>query len=60
MKIIFECKKYYDAIYNVQLEIRNMMKWGELSDDAYEAYEAIADMIVEELNERKLKHNWSE
>jgi len=58
-KIIFESDDYYRAIYEVQAELRNRMKWSELSDDTYKAYEEISDMICDELNERKLKHYWS-
>jgi len=58
-KIIFESDDYYQAIYEVQAELRNQMKWSELSEDTYNAYDKIADMICEELNERKLRHYWS-
>ena len=58
-KIIFESDDYYQAIYEVQSELRNRMKWWGLDDDTYKAYEEISDMLCEELNERKLRHYWS-
>ena len=60
MKIIFESKEYYNAIYAIQVEIRNRLKYTELSDDQYDILEEISTFIVEELNNRNLRHYWTD
>ena len=58
MKIIFESLKYYNAIYEVQSKIRNKLKWENLTQEEDDILEWVSDMIIEELNERNLKHYW--
>jgi hypothetical protein len=59
MKIIFESKKYYDAVYEIQVAIRNKLKWSQLTDDEDKILQWVDDMIIEELNDRKLHHYWN-
>ena len=60
MKIIFESQEYYEAIYEVQSKIRDTLKYKKLSDDECKTYEYISDLICDKMNERKLKHYWTE
>ena len=59
MKIIFESKEYYDAIYEVQMRIRNRLKWTTLTIEEETLLEWVADMICEEMNGRNLHHYWN-
>ena len=58
IKIIFESKKYYDAIFEIQQEIRNKLKWDQLNGDQYEILEWVSDLICEQMNDKNLKHYW--
>lgn len=58
MKIIFESKEYYNAVYEVQRQIRNKLKHEDLENKEFDTLQWVADLICEELNERKLKHYW--
>lgn len=58
MKIIFESRKYYDALWEIQSQIRNKLKWEKMTDKEYCMLEWVSDMMCEELNERGLHHFW--
>ena len=60
MKIIFESKKYYDAIWEIQARVGDKLKHGILTDKEDDILQWVSDLMCEELNERKLKHYWSE
>ena len=61
MKIIFESYQYHDAIYAVQRQIRDKLKHSDTDRlHADDVLEWIQDLICDELNERGLKHYWSE
>ena len=60
MKIIFESQRYFDAIFEIQKRIRNKIKYEDLTDDEEKILQWISDLIVEEMEERGLKHYWSD
>ena len=60
IRIIFEAEDYYNAIYEVQSQIRDKLKWEKLTEKEEEILEWVGGLIIRELEERKLKHYWSE
>ena len=59
VRIIFESKEYFDAIYEIQSQIRNKMKYGNMTNEAYDMLEWVSSLILDELNDRKLEHYWN-
>ena len=59
MKIIFESKKYYDAIFEVQSKIRDRLKYHKLTEEEDNTLTWVSRLICDELNERGLKHYWN-
>jgi len=57
LKVTVESDAYYAAIWEIQAEIRNKLKWGSALDDA--TLEYVSGLICGELNERKLNHYWN-
>jgi hypothetical protein len=58
-ELLCEINEYYGAIWEIQVKIRNKLKWSKLTDDEDKTLQWVADMINEELNDRKLHHYWN-
>ena len=61
IRIIFESRQYYDAIYEVQRQLRDKLRHEDTDKfHADDILEWVSDLICEELNERNLKHYYTD